>query len=154
MIAKIALMFLLIGQAPPSAEPGAVEQPAATETVQPGEAPVAEPGAVEAAPEQGITDEAPAADSTGQTQKKTPPWLMWVILLGVLVVFYLLMIIPQRRRQKKHKDMLDSLKRGDNIITNGGIHGTISKIKEDTIVIKTAGKTELEIDKTVITQKR
>lgn len=150
MILKIALLLLLVGQAPVE-EPVETEQPpAATETV---EAPQGgEAVETEATDGETAADEEGAAE--GEQQQKRPNWIMWVILLGVLVVFYLLMILPQRRRQKKHQQMLKALNRGDRVVTNGGIVGTIARVKEDTFVIKTAGKTELEIDKNVVASKK
>ena len=97
-----------------------------------------------------------AADTTTAVapRRKLPGWANIAIIVGLIVVFYLLMILPQRRRQKKHQEMLKGLNRGDKVVTNGGIHGTIAKVTESTFVIKTAGKTELEIDKSVVQQKK
>jgi preprotein translocase subunit YajC len=155
MIFKLALMFLLLGQPPPTAEPGKTEEPA-TEAVQPAETSKAEVEATEAE-QQPAQQEQPLAGGCfggGQEGQKRPGWITWVILLGILVVFYLLMILPQRRRQKKHQEMLKSLQRGDRIVTNGGVIGTISRVKEESFIIKTADKTELEIDKSVVQQKK
>jgi len=148
MIFKLALMFLLMGQAPPTAEPGQTQQPAATEPVQ-----ATETGETQVEAQEG--EEQPAvSEEAEQPKQKRPAWITWVILLGILVVFYLLMILPQRRRQKKHQEMLKTLKRGDKVVTNGGIHGIISRVKEETFVIKTGDKTELEIDKAVVSQRK
>ncbi|MBD3286778.1 preprotein translocase subunit YajC [candidate division WOR-3 bacterium] len=154
MIFKLGLVFLLVGQATPTGEAEPVESEPTTVVEDEGTE-VAEPG-TELEETEAVTDTAgQPADSTAVEGKKPKrPWLTWVILLGVLVVFYLLMILPQRRRQKKHQQMLKSLNRGDRIMTNGGVVGTISKVKEETFVIKTAGKTEIEIDKSVVQQKK
>ncbi|HAZ29961.1 TPA: preprotein translocase subunit YajC, partial [Candidatus Acetothermia bacterium] len=50
-------------------------------------------------------------------------------------IFYFLLIRPQRRRQKEHRDLLGSLKRGDRVMTAGGVLGTIEEIAEDSIVL-------------------
>ncbi|TKJ43931.1 preprotein translocase subunit YajC [candidate division TA06 bacterium B3_TA06] len=147
MICKVALLFLLLGQAPPTAEPGQPEKQA-TEVVQPAQTGEAEVQAEEA-------EEQPAVEQQQPPPKqKRPAWITWVILLGILVVFYLVMILPQRRRQKKHQEMLKSLNRGDRIVTNGGVIGTITRVKEESFIVKTADKTELEIDKSVVSQKK
>jgi len=154
MICKVALLFLLLGQAPPTAEPGQTEKQA-TETVQPAQTGEAEVHAEET--EQQPAQQQPLAGGCfggGEEGQKRPAWITWVILLGILVVFYLVMILPQRRRQKKHKEMLQALNRGDRIVTNGGVIGTISRVKEESFIIKTADKTELEIDKSVVSQKK
>ncbi|TET22206.1 MAG: preprotein translocase subunit YajC [Candidatus Stahlbacteria bacterium] len=155
MICKVALLFLLLGQAPPTAEPGQPEKQA-TEVVQPaqtGEAGVQ----TEQAEQQPAQQQQPLAGGCfggGGEGQKRPAWITWVILLGILVVFYLVMILPQRRRQKKHQEMLKSLNRGDRIVTNGGVIGTITRVKEESFIVKTADKTELEIDKSVVSQKK
>ena len=69
--------------------------------------------------------------------------LLPMILL--VVVFYFLLIRPQRKRDKENKNMLANLKVGDNIITIGGIVGTITKVKDDKIVIETGTKTEKQL---------
>ncbi|MBQ3226578.1 MAG: preprotein translocase subunit YajC [Clostridia bacterium] len=63
-------------------------------------------------------------------------------MLILIVVFYFILIRPQRKRDKENKNMLANLKVGDNIITIGGIVGTITKIKDEKIVIETGTRTE------------
>ena len=57
------------------------------------------------------------------------------ILIVLMIAMFAIMIIPQRRRDKKVKDMLGNLKAGDRIRTIGGIYGTISSIKDDTVML-------------------
>ena len=57
------------------------------------------------------------------------------ILIVLMIAMFAIMIIPQRRRDKKVKDMLGSLKAGDRVRTIGGIYGTISSIKDDTVML-------------------
>ncbi len=60
-----------------------------------------------------------------------------VIFLGLMFgLFYFLMIRPQRRRQKEHQKLVEELKRGDRVITAGGIYGVIESLSEDSIVVK------------------
>ena len=65
-------------------------------------------------------------------------------LITVFVIFYVILYIPQRRRQKKHKEYVENLKIGDNVITDSGIYGRVVNIKEGkvTLVVK---KGEIEI---------
>ncbi|WP_276691470.1 preprotein translocase subunit YajC [Acidaminococcus massiliensis] len=70
------------------------------------------------------------------------------ILMGV--IFYLMIYRPQKRDQKKRTEMLDSLKVGTNIVTIGGILGTITKVYEDKIRIKVAEGVEMHIRKTAV----
>ena len=55
-------------------------------------------------------------------------------LILIFVVFYFLLIRPQQKRAKQHKAMLDALRRGDKVITGGGIYGTVSKLTSETEV--------------------
>ena len=73
-------------------------------------------------------------------------------LITVFIIFYVVLYIPQRRRQKKHKNYVDSLKIGDNVITDSGIFGRVTNIKDDrvTLVVK---KGEIEILKSNISFK-
>lgn len=77
--------------------------------------------------------------------------LYLVILFGIL---YFLFIRPQQQRQKKHQEMIRELKIGDKITTIGGILGKVVKLKEDTIIIQLAEKTQIEILKNAVNQIR
>lgn len=56
-------------------------------------------------------------------------------LLLIFVIFWFLLIRPQQQRMKKHKEMLGELKRGDEIVTNGGLLGKITKVSDDVLTI-------------------
>jgi len=73
-------------------------------------------------------------------------------LITVFIIFYVVLYIPQRRRQKKHKNYVDALKIGDDVITDSGIFGRVTNIKDDrvTLVVK---KGEIEIFKSNISFK-
>tara|TARA_B100000925_G_scaffold172525_1_gene129995 strand:- start:68 stop:316 length:249 start_codon:yes stop_codon:yes gene_type:complete len=73
-------------------------------------------------------------------------------LITVFIIFYVILYIPQRRRQKKHKEYVENLKIGDNVITDSGIFGRVVNIKEEnvTLVVK---KGEIEILKSKISYK-
>jgi preprotein translocase subunit YajC len=60
--------------------------------------------------------------------------LSWVLIIGV---FYVFLILPERKKQKNMKSMIDSLRLGDNIITRGGIYGTIISLNDDRVIIET-----------------
>lgn len=69
---------------------------------------------------------------------------MLIPLVLMFVVFYFLLIRPQRKKDKKVKDMLAALKQGDRVCTIGGIYGTISNIKDDTVEL-TVGKDNVKL---------
>ena len=73
-------------------------------------------------------------------------------LIIIFVIFYFLLIRPQQKKQQKHRDMLQSLKRGDKVITTGGIHGTIEGLSDTSLQLKIAN--QVKIKPLVITMKR
>ena len=73
--------------------------------------------------------------------------LMPVILIGVM---YFLMIRPQMKRAKEHRAMLEKLSRGDEVITNGGIAGTVSEIGDNFITIEIADNVRVRVQKTAV----
>lgn len=74
-----------------------------------------------------------------------------LLMVGVLfAIFYFLLIRPQKKQQEKHKQMVESLKKGDKIITNGGIYGVIANVKDKTFIVKVDDNTKIEIAKSCI----
>lgn len=71
-------------------------------------------------------------------------------IVAFMAIFYFLIWRPQSQEQKKRKQMLDSLKKGDEVVTAGGIHGTIVVVKKDSLIVKIADKVEVEIDRSGI----
>jgi preprotein translocase subunit YajC len=61
--------------------------------------------------------------------------------------FYFLFIAPQRKKQKEHEKLLASLQSGDEVLTTGGIYGTITNVKEDRFVVRIAESTKIEVGK-------
>ena len=75
-----------------------------------------------------------------------------VIFFGLLfAAMYFLMIAPQRKKQKQHEKLLASLGSGDEIVTTGGIYGTITNVKDDRFVVRIADNTKIEIGKSFVT---
>ena len=73
-----------------------------------------------------------------------------ISLLPMVLLFaamYFLMIAPQRKKQKEHEKMLKALESGDEIVTTGGIYGTITNVKEDRFVVRIADNTKIEVGK-------
>ena len=73
-----------------------------------------------------------------------------IILFGI---FYFLIIRPQQKQQKAHAEMLASLKKGDKILTTGGLYAEVAKVEEDFIKIKLNDKTIVKLDKAFVTKK-
>lgn len=82
--------------------------------------------------------------------------IIWTLLPFVVIfgIFYFLVILPNRRQQDEVKNMVASLKAGDEIVTNGGIIGKIKEVRETSFIIQSAEKSFLEIGKSAVVGKR
>lgn len=80
-------------------------------------------------------------------QSLTNMILWFAVFFGII---YFIIIRPNNKQQKERRNMLDSLKVKDKVITIGGLHGTVTKINEDTVIIKVAPNVELEFLRTAI----
>lgn len=69
----------------------------------------------------------------------------FVPLILIFVVFYFLLIRPQQKRAKETKAMLDSLKKGDKIITGGGVYGLVEAVTDDTVTVKIADNVKVKM---------
>jgi preprotein translocase subunit YajC len=70
--------------------------------------------------------------------------------IAIIAIFYFLIIRPQNKKQKETQKMLSALKKGDRVVTIGGIHGTIQKVKEQSIVIKVDENTSIEFNRSAV----
>lgn len=68
-------------------------------------------------------------------------------LLLMLPIFYFLMIRPQQKRMKEHKNMVGALKKGDEVVTNGGLGGTITKVGDAYLSMRIADNVEVNVQK-------
>jgi preprotein translocase subunit YajC len=93
----------------------------------------------------------PLAQGTGGGGGLFSTPLPTIILLFVGMWF--LIIAPQRKRQKAHDKMLSELQTGDEIITSGGVYGTITNVKEDRFVVRIADSTKIELGKGFVANK-
>jgi len=73
-----------------------------------------------------------------------------VPLILIIVVFYVFLILPQQKQKKKHREFIESLKRGDKIITSSGIYGTIVKVGEKDFTIEIADGVQIKITKSSV----
>lgn len=65
----------------------------------------------------------------------------------VAIVFYFMLLRPQQKQQKQRKEMLDALKKGDQVVTAGGIYGELLVLKEDYVTVKIADKVEIKVSR-------
>ena len=87
-----------------------------------------------------ILQAAPAAQSGSQ-------WSMWIMLALIFVVMWFFMIRPQRKQQKELQNFRDSLKKGDKVVTIGGIYGTVCEIKEGSVLIEVDNNVKIRVSK-------
>ena len=79
----------------------------------------------------------------------------WIILLGLFFAFmYFILIRPQRKKQKEHDELVAELRRGDKVITAGGIYGVIESTGEDSIIIKVESGMTLRVARGSVALKR
>ena len=74
-------------------------------------------------------------------------WSMWNMLALIFVVMWFFMIRPQRKQQKELQNFRDSLKKGDKVVTIGGIYGTVTEIKEDSVLIEVDSNVKIRVSK-------
>jgi preprotein translocase subunit YajC len=92
------------------------------------------------------------APAYAQAAAPAAPSMMSTLLfpIALIAIMYFLMIRPQMKRQKEHRAMLDKLARGDEVITNGGIAGTIVEIGEAFVTVEVATGVQLRVQKGAI----
>jgi len=71
----------------------------------------------------------------------------FIPLILMFVIFYFLLIRPQQKKSKDHREMIGSLKKGDRIITSGGIHGIITGADENTLTLEIAEKVRVKLNR-------
>ena len=78
---------------------------------------------------------------------------MFVPLILIFVVFYFLMIRPQQKKQKSHREMIGALRRGDRIVTNGGLIGSISRVANDNeLIVEVASGVKVRVLRSMIAE--
>lgn len=73
-----------------------------------------------------------------------------ILIGGIVLIFYFFMIRPQQKRQKDQKKFLEEIKKGDNVVTVGGIHGRILSIDGDTVILEVEKGGKIKFDKSSI----
>jgi len=81
-------------------------------------------------------------------------WPMLIFVVLFLGLMYFVMIRPQRKRQKEHQQLIEELKRGDRVVTAGGIYGAIESISDDSVIIKVESGATMRVAKGSVSLKR
>ena len=71
-------------------------------------------------------------------------------LIFIFAIFYFLLIRPQKTKQKQHEKMLSELKKNDEVVTNGGMHGTVVNLKEGTLILRIDENVKVEINRSAV----
>src|SRR5436190_22888763 len=88
---------------------------------------------------------APGPAGAGGFMNLLPFWFF------IIVIMYFVLIRPQKKRQQQQQRLVSSLKTGDRVITNAGIHGLIANVKETTVIVKVADNVKIEMEKSAVT---
>ena len=87
-----------------------------------------------------------------QTQEGGPSLISNLILFGsIIAIFYFMIIRPQQKREKERQAMLSALKKGDKVVTGGGLHGTVVGIEEKTLLIQIADNVKVKVERGSVT---
>ncbi len=81
------------------------------------------------------------------TPQQAAPLVLWI---AIFVVFYFLLIRPQQVQQKRHREMLGRLKKGDRVLTRGGLYGVIVEIKDNLVTLELAQNVRVRADRTAV----
>ncbi len=75
-----------------------------------------------------------------------------IIMFGaIFVIFYFMIIRPQQKRAKEREKMLSNVQKGDKVVTNGGLHGTVAGIDEKTILLQVADNVKMKFERSAVT---
>lgn len=86
----------------------------------------------------------------GADSKNSNPFMTFLPLILIVVVFYFFMIRPQVKKNKDAKKFREALKKGDKIVTVGGIHGKIVDVQDTTFIIETEGLCKIKIERSAV----
>jgi len=75
-----------------------------------------------------------------------------IMFAMIIAIFYFLILRPQQKRAKEREKMLGAVKKGDKVVTAGGIHGTVAGVDEKTILVQIADNVKVKLDRTGISQ--
>lgn len=87
-----------------------------------------------------------------QPQNAAPLGASFVPMIAVFAIFYFLLIRPQQKKEKERLNMLKGVKKNDEIVTAGGMHGTVLNVKEKTVTIRIDDNVKIELDRDAISR--
>ncbi len=75
-------------------------------------------------------------------------------LVLIFIVFYFLLILPQKKKAQEHKKMLDSIEKGDDVVTSGGIHGKVVGVADNVLTLDVGEKVKIKVSREYIALKK
>ncbi|HMV38734.1 MAG TPA: preprotein translocase subunit YajC [Plasticicumulans sp.] len=78
------------------------------------------------------------------------PIMQFLPLVVIMVAFYFILLRPQQKRQKEHKSMIEALKKGDEVVTGGGVLGRIVEVGDNFVSLEVADKVEIKVQKAAV----
>ncbi|NIQ98198.1 MAG: preprotein translocase subunit YajC [Desulfuromonadales bacterium] len=101
-----------------------------------------------------MVSEAFAMAQSGQSAQGGNPYGGIIMLVLMFAVFYFLLIRPQQKRAKQHKELVEHLKGGDQVVTAGGIHGRVSAVEENVVTLEIASGVKIKINRASVVSKQ
>jgi preprotein translocase subunit YajC len=92
-------------------------------------------------------------EAFAQTAAPAPQGLDWIGFMPLVLMFvllYFMMIRPQMKRSKEHKSMIDTLQKGDEVVTSGGMLGKVTKVGETYVTLEVADNMQVQVQKTAV----
>jgi preprotein translocase subunit YajC len=94
-----------------------------------------------------------AQDAAAQApQAQQSPLISLMPIFLIFIVFYFLLIRPQKKTQKEHAKMIENLQKNDEVITSGGMHGTIVNIQDDVVTLRVDDNARIKVQKSSISR--
>lgn len=87
------------------------------------------------------------AEAVATTGQQGSSWGFWIMMILIFVVFYFFMIRPQTKKQKELQKQREAMKKGDKVVTAGGIYGNIKEVQDNAFIIEIAKDITIKVDK-------
>ncbi len=86
----------------------------------------------------------------GQAGAQPSPLMSMMPIILIFVIFYFLLLRPQQKKQQEHAEMVKKLRKNDEVVTNGGMHGTIVNVKDNSVVLRVDDNCKIEVQRSSI----
>ena len=86
----------------------------------------------------------------GAPQPGANPLVSFIPLIAMLAIFYFILVLPMKKKQQKVQAFLQALKEGDRVVTSGGLFGTITKLKDDSIQLQIAQNVKVDVSRAAV----